>query len=61
VARWPADQNFNTALHNPSEIGPKPQWLLIKRRDERARPGSDIVAECPRSVLSGRTLDESLE
>ncbi len=38
--------------------GVKPQWLLIKRRDERARPGSDIVAEQPRSALSGRTLDE---
>lgn len=25
--------------------GEKPQWLLIKRRDEEARPGSDIVAE----------------
>jgi DNA ligase D-like protein (predicted 3'-phosphoesterase) len=36
--------------------GPKPQWLLIKRRDEAARPGSDIVAEQPSSVLSGRTL-----
>ena len=36
----------------------KPQWLLIKRRDDDARPGSDIVAEQPRSVVSGSTLDE---
>jgi DNA ligase D-like protein (predicted 3'-phosphoesterase) len=25
--------------------GEKPQWLLIKRRDEQARSGSDVVAE----------------
>ncbi len=38
--------------------GAEAQWLLIKRRDDSARPGSDIVAESPRSVLSDRTLDE---
>jgi DNA ligase D-like protein (predicted 3'-phosphoesterase) len=36
--------------------GNPPQWLLVKRRDEWARRGSDIVAERPESVLSGRTL-----
>ncbi len=40
--------------------GEKPQWLLIKRRDEFARPGSDIVAERPESVHSGLTLDTLL-
>ncbi len=28
-------------------------WLLIKERDDQARPGSDVVAEAPLSVLSG--------
>jgi len=36
--------------------GAKPQWLLVKRRDDDARPGSNIVAERPESVISGRTL-----
>jgi DNA ligase D-like protein (predicted 3'-phosphoesterase) len=39
--------------------GDPPQWLLIKRRDEWARPGSDIAAEQPESVISGRTLRSS--
>ena len=37
--------------------GPKAQWLLIKRKDDDARPGSDVVAERPESVVSGRRLD----
>lgn len=41
--------------------GDKAQWLLIKRQDDEARPGSDIAVECPESVVSGRTLDEILE
>jgi DNA ligase D-like protein (predicted 3'-phosphoesterase) len=40
--------------------GEKPQWLLIKRRDEQAEAGSDVGAERPESVLGGRSLDELL-
>jgi DNA ligase D-like protein (predicted 3'-phosphoesterase) len=38
--------------------GDPPQWLLIKRRDEHARSGSDIAAERPESVASGQTLEQ---
>jgi DNA ligase D-like protein (predicted 3'-phosphoesterase) len=38
--------------------GEKPQWLLIKRKDDAARPGSDVVTESPASVTSGKTLAE---
>jgi DNA ligase D-like protein (predicted 3'-phosphoesterase) len=44
-----------------TRAGDKPQWLLIKRRDTDARPGSDIVVERPASVLSEHTLDEAID
>jgi DNA ligase D-like protein (predicted 3'-phosphoesterase) len=34
------------------------RWILVKVRDEDARPGSDIVAERPESVRSGKTWQE---
>jgi DNA ligase D-like protein (predicted 3'-phosphoesterase) len=34
------------------------RWILVKASDERARPGSDVVAERPASVRSGRTWEE---
>jgi len=33
-------------------------WLLIKEKDGYARPGYDVTAEEPLSVLSGRDVDE---
>jgi DNA ligase D-like protein (predicted 3'-phosphoesterase) len=41
--------------------GEKPQWLMIKRSDDQAARGSDIVAERPESVQSGLTLTELLD
>jgi DNA ligase D-like protein (predicted 3'-phosphoesterase) len=37
-----------------TRTGPK-RWILVKVRDEAARAGSDIVAEHPASVRSGKT------
>jgi hypothetical protein len=37
------------------------RWILVKARDERARPGSDIVAEQPASVRSGESWQEVAE
>jgi len=46
-------------LHRTSD-GAKPQWLLIKRRDETA-DSADPVAERPESVRSGRTIEQLLD
>jgi bifunctional non-homologous end joining protein LigD len=33
-------------------------WLLLKHRDEMARPGTSIVNEAPDSVATGRSIEE---
>jgi len=57
---------FALVRTNPRGAGPKPQrsdgkpfeWLLLKKVDGFSKPGSDIIAESPRSVLSGLTVEE---
>ena len=38
--------------------GKKPKWLLMKRRDEEADARRNPVSSQPRSVKSGRTIEE---
>jgi DNA ligase D-like protein (predicted 3'-phosphoesterase) len=49
------------ALQRTRPDADPPQWLLVKRRDQQARPGYDVVAHEPRSVISGQTLDELID
>jgi DNA ligase D-like protein (predicted 3'-phosphoesterase) len=48
------------ALQRTSD-GRKPGWLLIKRKDDYAARGSDIVAERPESIQSGVTLADLID
>jgi DNA ligase D-like protein (predicted 3'-phosphoesterase) len=34
------------------------RWILVKASDDEARPGSDVVAELPASVRSGKTWQD---
>lgn len=38
--------------------GEKPRWLLVKMRDEEASATWDPLSSKPRSVLSGKTIEE---
>jgi DNA ligase D-like protein (predicted 3'-phosphoesterase) len=49
------------ALQRTRGRGEGAHWLLLKRRDEKAQPGSDVVAERPQSVASGRVLAELVD
>ena len=40
-----------------TRTGPR-RWILVKTRDDAARPGSDIAAEQPASVRSGRSWQD---
>jgi DNA ligase D-like protein (predicted 3'-phosphoesterase) len=40
-----------------TETGPR-RWILVKARDAEAVPGSDIVADEPESVRTGRTWQD---
>ena len=59
----PDDEHFSFALHGHkltggfalTKTGAK-RWLLVKMADADARRGSDVGAERPESVRSGRTI-----
>ena len=61
----PEDDHFTFALHGEklegefamTRWGPR-KWLLVKKVDGLERRGSDITAERPESVKSGRTWEQ---
>jgi bifunctional non-homologous end joining protein LigD len=69
LRRGYAKGDFKVALHGDRLTGSwvlvrtrrgdarRPQWLLIKHRDEAAEPGSEVVEEYLSSAATGRTMD----
>jgi len=49
---------FSLVRTSVGEDSGKPQWLLMKRDDDEARPGSDITAEEVASVVTGRAMED---
>lgn len=47
------------SMYRLPDSGPRKGWLVTKIKDESARPGSDIAAEQPKSILSGRDVDKA--
>ncbi len=41
----------------PARGSEKPKWILFKRTDEHARPGSDVTADETTSVVTGRSME----
>lgn len=45
-----------------TRFGPEDKsWTMVKRNDDRADPGKDITTDAPRSVTSGRTIDDMMK
>jgi len=47
-----------TSGRKPGDNPKQKQWLLLKKRDAHARPGSDVIRDLPQSVLSGLRVEE---
>jgi DNA ligase D-like protein (predicted 3'-phosphoesterase) len=58
VVRFAGEKLRGAYLLQRTGGGAKPRWLFVKLRDAEADTERDLVAELPRSVVSGRTIDE---
>jgi DNA ligase D-like protein (predicted 3'-phosphoesterase) len=46
------------ALNRVSKEGERERWILVKTKDDDADPEQDPVSDEPRSVISGKTIEE---